>query len=92
VDLASPISKEIVKAKKDEGRGMKDEFEVFWVGGNDFVACFDTGVTEELVKQLAKREPMRAVFRDASYASDSTKINIEQIFKALSPHTELKTI
>lgn len=92
VDLASPISKEIVKAKKDEGGRMKDEFEVFWVGENDFVACFDTGVTEELVKQLAKREPLRAVFRDASYASDSTKINIEQIFKALSPHTELKTI
>jgi adenine-specific DNA-methyltransferase len=32
------------------------------------------------------------VFRDAGYASDAVKINIEQIFKALSPHTELKTL
>lgn len=41
-----------------------------------------------LVKELARRKPLRAVFRDSSYASDSTKINVEQIFKLLSPETE----
>ena len=47
---------------------------------------------EAFVKELAKRQPLRAVFRDSGYASDSVKINFEQIFKALSPHTELKTL
>jgi len=89
VDLASPI-------RKDEVRMMNDEVEkiytVFTVGENDLVACFDTGVTENLIKEIAKSAPLRAVFRDASFATDATKINIEQIFKALSPHTELKAI
>lgn len=48
--------------------------------------------TEELVKHLAKRKPLRAVFRDSSYGSDSVKINVEQIFKLLSPGTEVRTI
>ena len=97
IDLASPIERDEVRRmkdeSKDEGGRMKDEFyRVFWVGGNDLVACFDTGIEEDLVKHMAKRKPLRAVFRDAGYASDSTKINIEQIFKALSPQTELKTL
>jgi adenine-specific DNA-methyltransferase len=54
--------------------------------------CFDTGLDEAFVKELAKRQPLRAVFRDSGYASDSVKINFEQIFKALSPHTEFKTL
>lgn len=81
VDLGLPVTEETIEGKK-----------VFFVADNALAACFDTGLTEAFCKALAKREPMRAVFRDASYASDSTKINIEQIFKALSPHTELKTI
>ena len=50
------------------------------------------GVTEDMVKTLAKRKPLRVVFRDDSYGSDSVKINVEQIFKLLSPGTEVKTI
>jgi hypothetical protein len=49
-------------------------------------------VSEDFVKLLAKREPLRAVFRDAGFASDSVKINVEQIFKLISPGTEVKTI
>lgn len=81
VDLALPIEQQTIAGKT-----------VFFVDGNALAACFDTGLNEDFVKELAKREPLRAVFRDASFASDSTKINIEQIFKALSPHTELKAI
>lgn len=81
VDLALPIAEE-----KIEGR------RVFFVDDNALAACFDTGLDEDFVKILAKRAPLRAVFRDAGYASDAAKINIEQIFKALSPHTELKTL
>ncbi|MDO8252075.1 MAG: hypothetical protein Q7T78_20485 [Rhodoferax sp.] len=59
---------------------------------NALAACFETGVSEEFVKLLAKRAPLRAVFRDAGFASDSVKINVEQIFKLMSPSTEVKAI
>ena len=81
VDLALPIEEETIVGKT-----------VFFVDGNALAASFDTGLDEAFVKELAEREPLRAVFRDASFATDATKINIEQIFKALSPHTELKAI
>ena len=91
VDLSLPVTREtFVIGKTDKAKGVKHE--VFFVDGNAVAACFDLNVSEELVKELAKRAPLRAVFRDAGYASDSAKINIEQIFKALSPHTELKTL
>ncbi len=81
VDLALPIEQQTITGKK-----------VFLVDGNALAACFDPKITEDLVKELAKRKPLRAVFRDTSYASDSTKINVEQIFKLLSPETEVKSI
>lgn len=81
VDLALPIAKETIAGKT-----------VYFADGNALAACFDEGVTEEFVKRLAKREPLRAVFRDAGYATDSVKINVEQLFKLMSPSTEVKTI
>lgn len=81
VDLALPIEQETIAGKT-----------VFFVDGNALAACFDTGLDEDFVKELAKRQPLRAVFRDASFKNGATKINIEQIFKALSPHTDLKSI
>ena len=65
---------------------------VFFVDGNALAACFEPNIGEELVKELAKRKPLRAVFRDSSFDSDSTKINVEQIFKLLSPETEVKSL
>jgi adenine-specific DNA-methyltransferase len=81
VDLALPITEEKILKRR-----------VFFVAENALAACFDAGLDEAFVKELAKRQPLRAVFRDSGYASDSVKINFEQIFKALSPHTELKTL
>ncbi len=81
VDLALPITQETIAKKK-----------VFFVDGNALAACFDPNITEELVKELAEKKPLRAVFRDSSYGSDSVKINVEQIFKLLSPGTELKSL
>jgi adenine-specific DNA-methyltransferase len=81
VDLALPIVQETIAKKK-----------VFFVDGNALAACFDPNIPEDLVKELAKRKPLRAVFRDSSYGSDSVKINVEQIFKLLSPATELKSL
>jgi adenine-specific DNA-methyltransferase len=81
VDLSLPIAKESIAGKT-----------VYFVDGNALAACFDEGVSEEFVKLLAKREPLRVVFRDAGFATDSVKINVEQIFKLMSPSTEVKTI
>ena len=81
VDLALPIAKETIEGKT-----------VYFVDGNALAACFDEGVSEEFVKLLAKREPLRAVFRDSGYATDSVKINVEQLFKLMSPSTDIKTI
>ncbi|MDD2388900.1 MAG: site-specific DNA-methyltransferase [Desulfobacterales bacterium] len=83
VDLALPVIREIIADK-----------EVFFVDGNALAACFvkDSGITEDFVKKLAKREPLRVVFRDAGFKDDSVKINVEQIFKLMSSHTDIKTI
>ena len=81
VDLTLPIRRETVQGKT-----------VFFVDENALVACFDTGVTEELVKELAEHEPLRVVFRDTGFVSDAVKINVQQIFKQLSPMTDVKAI
>ena len=44
------------------------------------------------LKELAKHQPLRVVFRDAGFKDSSVKINVEQIFKLLSPATEVKCI
>lgn len=67
-------------------------YEVFFVDENALIACFDTGVSEELVKELAQHKPLRVVFRDTGFTTDTVKINVDQIFKQLSPGTEVKSI
>ena len=90
VDLSLPI---VGERMKDEGGRMKGkEFTVFFVDENALAACFEPSISEGLVKQIAARKPLRAVFRDSSYDSDSVKINVEQIFKLLSPETEVKSL
>jgi len=83
VDLTLPIIKKLIQGKT-----------VFFVNQApyDLVACFDAGVTETLIKELAGHKPLRVVFRDSSFASDAVKINAEQIFKQLSPGTEVRSI
>lgn len=66
--------------------------EVFFVDDDALVACFSEDVAPELVRALAKREPLRAVFRDSGFASDDARINAEQIFKELAPATDVKAI
>ena len=64
---------------------------VYLVNETDILACFEQGITEEAVKQFAVLKPLRAVFRDDAF-DDCLKINVEQIFKVLSPKTEVKAI
>jgi adenine-specific DNA-methyltransferase len=81
VDLTLPIRRETVQGKT-----------VFFVADTALMACFDDGISEALVKELAEHKPMRIVFKDTGFADDQTKINVKQIFKAMSPETEVKAI
>ena len=58
----------------------------------DLVACFDENVTTDIIKEIAKRKPLRAVFRDSSFVGSPEKINVEELFKLLSPDTRVKVI
>lgn len=58
----------------------------------DLIACFDENVSDSMVKEIAKRQPLRAVFRDRSFANSPAKINVTEIFKLLAPDTRVKVI
>lgn len=58
----------------------------------DLIACFDKNVPETVVKEIAKRKPLRAVFRDSSFADSPAKINVFEIFKLYAPDTRVKVI
>lgn len=83
VDLALPITRQTIQGR-----------DVLFVDSNALAACFDAGgrIDEAFVKELATHKPLRAVFRDAGFADSAAKINVEQIFKLLSPATEVKCI
>lgn len=83
VDLALPIEKKTIAGKH-----------VFFVDTDALAACFDAdgGIDDALIKELAKTKPLRAVFRDKGFKDDAAKINAEQIFKQLSPGTDVKTL
>ena len=51
----------------------------------DLIACFDKNISENVVKEIAKRKPLRAVFRDSSFADSPSKINVFEIFKLYMP-------
>lgn len=94
VDLALPITKKTIAGK-----------EVFFVapGGDDpesgesngnaaLAACFELNLDDDFSKALAKKLPLRAVFRDASFKDDAARINVEQLFKTISPTTDVRAI
>ena len=58
----------------------------------DLIACFDEKVPDSVIKNIARRKPLRAVFRDSSFADSPSKINVGEIFKLLSPDTRVKVI
>ncbi|MGP1505536.1 MAG: site-specific DNA-methyltransferase [Eggerthia catenaformis] len=79
--LSLPYSSEII-----------DGFAVHTYNDGDLIACFDENISEEVIKTIAKRQPLRAVFRDNSFANSPAKINIGEIFKLLAPDTRVKVI
>jgi adenine-specific DNA-methyltransferase len=83
VDLTLPIRCEIIDGNM-----------VFFVAENTLVACFDSNgkITDGFLKKIAEFSTLRLVFRDSGFASDSAKINVEQVLKQLSPITDVKSI
>lgn len=81
LELSLPIAAEAV-----------DVYEVFVVDDGALIACFDKQVSLDLVREIASRGPLRAVFRDSGFATDADRINAEQIFRELSPATDVKVI
>lgn len=80
LELGKPLS---AKIEEREIAGKK----VFVVDDNDLVACFDSNVTEDVVKTIAQMKPLYAVFRDSGLSSDSVGANFDQIFATYSPTT-----
>lgn len=58
----------------------------------DLIACFNENVPDSVVKAIAKKQPLRAVFRDSSFSDSPSKINVGEIFKLLAPDTRVKVI
>ena len=58
----------------------------------DLIACFDENIPDTVIKEIAKRQPLRAVFRDSSFADSPAKINVGEIFKMLAPDTRVKVL
>jgi adenine-specific DNA-methyltransferase len=69
-----------------------DGHEVFVVEEGVLVACFEDEVSLAVVRSIAESEPLRAVFRDAGFASDADRINAEQVFAEVSPGTDVKAV
>lgn len=85
LDWGLPLS---LKIEQKSVAGKK----VFRVAGNSLTACFDSGIDEAFAKEIAADKPLRIVFRDASFRSDTAKENVKQLLKQLSPETEMKVI
>jgi len=85
VDWGLPLS---LKHETETIEGV----DVHTVDHGSLVACFAENVPETVVREVAKRQPLRVVFRDSSFSSSPEKINVGEIFKLLSPNTSVKVI
>ena len=65
---------------------------VYYYKNGDIIACFDKDIPDTVIKTIAKKKPLIAVFRDSSFADSPSKINVGEIFKLLSPDTTIKVI
>lgn len=81
LDLAEPIEVEDVVDRR-----------VLSVADDALIACFSHDVSDAVVRAIADRHPLRAVFLDAGFATDAARINAEQIFREVSPETEIRAI
>ncbi len=85
LDLGVLLSSEIEEINIGEKK-------VFSVADDYLIACFDTDITDEVVKQIAIKKPYYAIFRDSCMVNDSVQTNFEQIFNTYSPSTLRKVL
>jgi adenine-specific DNA-methyltransferase len=69
-----------------------DGVTVHTYNSGDLIACFAANIPESVIKSIAGRKPLRAVFRDSGFANSPEKINVFEIFKLLAPNTSVKVI
>ena len=81
IELSAKIEENVVSGKT-----------YYTVNGNDIIACFDDDIDNDVITAIAKQNPLYAVFKDKSFATDSVGINNEQLFKTYSPSTVVKVI
>ena len=81
VELSLPHGVEIIDGKK-----------VHIVDNDALIACFEENIPESVIRKIAGMKPMRVVFRDSSFNDDDNKINVEEIFKLITPDTTVKVI
>lgn len=69
-----------------------DGYTVHNYNDGDLIACFDENIPESVIKEIARKQPLCAVFRDSSFADSPSKINVGEIFKLIAPNTRVKVI
>jgi adenine-specific DNA-methyltransferase len=69
-----------------------DGFTIHTYNDGDLIACFEERISEKAIREIANRQPLRAVFRDSSFNSSPEKINVFEIFKLLAPNTNVRVI
>ena len=69
-----------------------DGYTLHTYNDGDLVACFNEDIPESIIKTIAHRNPLRAVFRDNCFADSPSKINVSEVFKLLAPDTRIKVI
>lgn len=96
--LSLPHKTELLNTKgeilpnSELGTPNSELFKVHTYNDGDLIACFDKHISEAVIKEIARRQPLRAVFRDSSFASSPEKINVEEIFKLLAPNTSVRVL
>ncbi|MCI8403090.1 MAG: site-specific DNA-methyltransferase [Lachnospiraceae bacterium] len=65
---------------------------VYTCNNGDLIACFDDNISDTVIKEIAVRRPLRAVFRDSCFTGSPAKINMGEIFKMLAPDTRVKVL
>lgn len=81
VELSLPHRVETIDGKR-----------VHIVDEDALIACFEENIPESVIRKIAGMKPLRVVFRDSSFNSDDNKINVEEIFKLITPDTRVKVI
>ncbi len=69
-----------------------DGYTVHNYNDGDLIACFEENIPDSVIKEIAKMQPLRAVFRDSSFLDSPSKINVGEIFKLMAPDTRVKVI